>query len=72
MTGIRLDVSGGASFVAGAGLGVGGWFTMLVVILSYFRQRLPEGIISWVQRAMGAIVLVAAALPFHDLLSGLA
>lgn len=72
MTGIRLDFSGGISFVIGAGLGVGGWFTLLVVILSQFRQRLPEGVIAWVQRAMGAIVLVAAALPFHDLLSGLA
>jgi len=72
MTGVHLEGSGGFWFVVGAGTGVASWFTLLVVILSYFRQRLPEGVIGWVQRAMGAIVLVAAALPIHDLLSGLA
>jgi threonine/homoserine/homoserine lactone efflux protein len=68
---VELDLSAKASFVAGAGLGVGGWFSLLVVILRYFKRELPEGLIGWVQRAMGAIVLVAAALPIHDVLSGL-
>lgn len=72
MTGIRLDLSSGIVFVIGATLGVGGWFILLVIILRYFKQHLPEGSVAWIQRAMGAIVLVAAALPFHDLLSGLA
>ena len=72
MTGIQLDVAAGTLFVVGATLGVGTWFTLLVVILRAFHDQLPEGAIAWVQRAMGAIVLVAAALPFHDLLSGLA
>jgi len=72
MTGVSLDLSGGILFVVGASAGVATWFTLLVVILRSFQQRLPEGAIAWIQRAMGAIVLVAAALPFHDLLSGLA
>lgn len=72
MTGLRLDFSASVLFVVGAGIGVAGWFTLLVAILRYFRDQLPERMIAWVQRAMGAIVLVAAALPFHDVLSGLA
>ena len=72
MTGIRLELYSGITFVLGASLGVATWFTLLVFILRSFKQKLPEGAIGWVQRAMGAIVLVAAALPFHDVLSGLA
>ncbi len=68
---VELDLSARASFVLGAGLGVGSWFSLLIVILRHFKRRLPEGLVGWVQRTMGAIVLVAAALPIHDVLSGL-
>ncbi len=72
MTGIRLDVASGSVFVVGASLGVCAWFVSLILILRSFKRELPEQTVAWIQRAMGAFVLVAAALPFHDLLSGLA
>ncbi len=72
MTGIQLELVSGAMFVVGASVGVGTWFTLLILILRSFQRELPEQTVAWIQRAMGAFVLVAAALPFHDLLSGLA
>ncbi|MFB6262709.1 MAG: LysE family translocator [Bradymonadaceae bacterium] len=59
------------AFVAGAGLGVASWFTLLVLLLRAFKRHIPDHLVAWIQRAMGAVVLAAAAFPIHDILVGL-
>lgn len=70
--GVRFDLVAGIAFVVAAAVGVAGWFSLLVLLLSHFKQRIPERFVDWIQRAMGAIVLVGAALPIHDVLNSLA
>jgi threonine/homoserine/homoserine lactone efflux protein len=72
LAGIRLDFAAGVIFTIAATVGVSVWFVVLVLILRYFKRQIPERTVAWIQRGMGAIVLVAAALPFHDVLSSLA
>lgn len=71
LVGVDFTSRGSAFFVVGATVGVALWFSMMVLILRYFRRQIPERTISWIQRGMGAIVLAAAALPFHDILTSL-
>lgn len=72
MTGLSLEVWGQATFSIAATLGVATWFSLLAIILGYFRDQLAERTIHWLQRGMGAIVLAAAAFPIHDILSSMA
>jgi threonine/homoserine/homoserine lactone efflux protein len=71
MTGMSLALDGQITFAIAATLGVATWFALLAVILGEFREQLAERTIQWLQRGMGAIVLAAAALPIHDILSSL-
>lgn len=74
LLGWKLEVAGQVMFVTGATVGVATWFCMMVLIVKRFQAKLPEGTVTWIQRGMGAIVLVAAAflLPVHDILTALA
>ncbi len=45
-------------FSLGVALGIMGWFTLLVVLLSRFRHRFADHTLSRIMRAMGALLIV--------------
>lgn len=55
-----LGLWGKVLFVPSVGIGIVGWFAILLAALRRWRHRLPDVVIRWTQRAMGVIVLLVA------------
>ncbi|MGM0556163.1 MAG: LysE family translocator [Myxococcota bacterium] len=50
----------GAAFVVSIGVGIVGWYAVLMRLLKRYREKIPTEALAWVQRIMSLVVIGAA------------